>query len=144
MARRVPEESREWLRRALRKLPEVSSFYVEPSEVELGGEAELYWSVENAELVTIEPDLGDVPSEGTQVIAPVRTTRYTVTACKGSETVREHLVLEVNSLRLAAPPGLRARAPSLLAGPPHLVAGPRAALRFRMTLQRIRRWAIGG
>ena len=59
--------------------PEVS-LSAEPSEIEEGQSATLFWTSEYAETLTIEPGIGTVDPTGSATVSPIQTTTYTITA----------------------------------------------------------------
>jgi formylglycine-generating enzyme required for sulfatase activity len=60
--------------------PEINFFRASPRELSEGEETTLTWSVSGATKVTIEPEIGNVKSEGEEVLSPDKTTTYTLTA----------------------------------------------------------------
>lgn len=61
-------------------LPVIDSFAAAPGDITAGDEAELRWDVRNADVVTIEPDIGAVEPAGTVKIQPDNTTSYVISA----------------------------------------------------------------
>ena len=59
--------------------PEVS-LSAEPSEIEEGQSATLFWTSEYAVTLTIEPGIGTVDPTGSATVSPIQTTTYTITA----------------------------------------------------------------
>ena len=127
MARRLTDASREWLRRALDDSLSVDFFTAEFTEIDCGEEVRLSWSVSNAEVVTIEPDVGNVPPEGSMVVRPLYTTRFTLTALNDADIARSRLRINVLPVRLMAPLRLVYERPQLTSERPRLVDMPRAA-----------------
>jgi hypothetical protein len=60
--------------------PVVSTFTANPNYVQPGQSATLFWTVNNADTVTISPDVGSVASSGSVAVVPAYTTTYTLTA----------------------------------------------------------------
>ena len=51
-----------------------------PKIIEIGTFTNLTWDSKNADILTIEPDIGDVPTSGSMPISPDETTTYTLDA----------------------------------------------------------------
>ena len=88
--------------------PKIVSFACEPSAVEVGGSSTLIWETEDAEeaQVTIQPDVGDVASSGTETVKPTRSTTYTLKiTATGLDEVAETVDLAVRSAVLPPPAG---------------------------------------
>ena len=62
-------------------VPEILSFTAEPATILAGEETLLEWTTRNAgdARLSIDPDAGEVDSDGTIVVRPTETTRYTLT-----------------------------------------------------------------
>ncbi len=60
--------------------PEVIAFTALPETIAQGEVSTLSWETENAELVTIEPDIGPVDVNGIHQVVPGDTTTYTIVA----------------------------------------------------------------
>lgn len=58
----------------------IVSFEGNPSEIDLGGSAELYWAVTSATSVSIDNGIGSVALVGHCTVTPAVTTTYTLTA----------------------------------------------------------------
>lgn len=58
--------------------------------------AQLNWSVENAELVKIEPTIGSVEAKGSKTINPFESTTYTITAVGLTESTTRTKVVTLN------------------------------------------------
>ncbi len=73
-------------------LPSITSFSAEPQLIDSGGSTRLSWGkIRNADFVSIDNGLGNVPIDGgSVVVSPIVTTVYTLEAkCRGvSETVQ--------------------------------------------------------
>jgi hypothetical protein len=65
-------------------VPVIDFFTSDPWVIVQGESTTLAWSVTNADLVTIDPGVGAVDTEGTASISPVITTSYTLTATNSS------------------------------------------------------------
>ena len=67
--------------RATAAKPVINSFEAEPSTIERGQSATLRWAIGGEGVtVSIEPNVGSVPSSGTRQVYPSNTTTYTLTA----------------------------------------------------------------
>jgi len=60
--------------------PRVIRFTASPMTIQSGAVSTLVWQVENADTVTIAPNVGTVGIVGTQDVTPTQTTSYTLTA----------------------------------------------------------------
>jgi hypothetical protein len=60
--------------------PRIIRFTANPLTIVKGATSTLVWQVENADTVTIVPNLNTVPLIGTQDVSPAQTTSYTLTA----------------------------------------------------------------
>jgi hypothetical protein len=76
--------------------PKVDCFEADPPSMWAEDSSYLSWSVSNAEIVTIDPEIGDVTPTGTRWVSPPETTIYTLTAEKGgdSDEATVHLMVE--------------------------------------------------
>jgi peptidoglycan-associated lipoprotein len=72
----------------LQNPPRIDSFTVEPSRIERGQTVTLRWATSNAETVTIDQGIGEVPASGTRQLSPTATTTYVMIARSpvGSDT----------------------------------------------------------
>jgi peptidoglycan-associated lipoprotein len=67
--------------------PRITEFSAEPAMIERGQSSFLRWSVDNANIVSIEPGIGTVESTGSRQVFPSETTTYTLRASgPGGET----------------------------------------------------------
>lgn len=66
----------------------ISSFQATPSQIKEGASAELDWVVQDASSVVVDQDIGSVPSRGSRAVSPKETTVYTLSASRGSTSVR--------------------------------------------------------
>ena len=60
--------------------PVISSFTANPDYIQPGQSTVLTWTVNNANDVTISPNVGSVPNTGVYTVVPAYTTTYTITA----------------------------------------------------------------
>ncbi|MCJ7515572.1 MAG: protease inhibitor I42 family protein [Dehalococcoidia bacterium] len=65
-------------------IPVINQFYASPASISQGDSCTLNWTVTGAEMVTIEPGLGEVPASGSRTVAPDATIVYELTANTGS------------------------------------------------------------
>ena len=75
--------------------PAIHEFSAKPAEITSGESTTLLWSVENANTVAIDPGIGNVAKDGTQLVSPHATTAYTLTATNDVATVTEAVVIRV-------------------------------------------------
>ena len=69
------------------KTPEITSFTVNPDEIEIGESSQLHWVVKNATSVRIDNGIGIVNLTGTYTITPTDSTTYTITAESPTKTI---------------------------------------------------------
>lgn len=76
-----------------------------PSTIMQGGSATLTWSSSNATEVQLEPEIGDVPTQGTRSVSPSESTVYTATAtgAGGTATATASITVSVNAPENAPP-----------------------------------------
>jgi hypothetical protein len=67
--------------------PIINSFDIMPEEIPVGGSATISWNVSGADVVSIEPDIGDVAKEESRTVSPETDTRYTITATNTAGSV---------------------------------------------------------
>jgi serine/threonine protein kinase len=72
--------------------PRVVSFTATPQRVKPGEKVTLAWNVADARVVDMYPQMGTVPASGQRVVAPVRTTEYTIMARPESGPVVQQTV----------------------------------------------------
>lgn len=72
---------------------------VSPGTITQGGSATLTWSSSNASQVQLEPQIGDVSTQGTQTVSPSASTVYTATAtgAGGTATATASITVSVNA-----------------------------------------------
>ncbi len=75
--------------------PIIRTFAAIPTEVTAGESSALQWQVEGATTVSIDNDIGEVPSMGTVTVSPQKTTAYTLTANNKGGTVTKSVVIYV-------------------------------------------------
>ena len=87
--------------------PPVVSITTDPSEIIAGESATISWASNNADIITISPDIGDVGPNGSITVEPLETTTYTITAsgpggsASGDATVT---VYQVPTVTISADP----------------------------------------
>lgn len=91
------------------KTPEIRivQFSATPDVVTAGQSATLQWNVENADTVTISPQVGTVRSAGTATVAPGQTTQYTLTARANGRETTANVTIRVNPLGPSNPEVIR-------------------------------------
>lgn len=60
--------------------PAIVNFELGSETVQAGEKVKLIWSTQNADSVTIDPDIGTVKASGSTTVSPSKTTTYTLTA----------------------------------------------------------------
>jgi hypothetical protein len=68
-----------------------------PETIYLGESAALGWLSENADMVVMEPDFGEVILKGSRIVYPIETTTYTVTATGPGGTAGASITVEVQN-----------------------------------------------
>ncbi|XOF33672.1 MAG: carboxypeptidase regulatory-like domain-containing protein [Candidatus Electrothrix sp. YB6] len=96
---------------------------VTPQSIASGQSAELSWSSDNADTVSIDNGIGPVDLNGSVSVAPTATTTYTITATGAGVTVTESVTLTVFQ-----PPTV-----SLSADPASIIAGGSSQLSWTST-----------
>jgi hypothetical protein len=76
--------------------PLISSFTATPAQITAGQSSILQWNVTGATSCTIDPDIGEVPLEGSLEVAPPETTIYTLTAQGEPGTADSTVTVTVN------------------------------------------------
>jgi outer membrane protein OmpA-like peptidoglycan-associated protein len=76
------------------RVPDIIHFELDPIHFENGGSTTMFWSVVNADKVTIS-GIGDVPSFGTRVLKPTEPTSYLLTATNGAGSVSTRIFVNV-------------------------------------------------
>ncbi|MGA2368044.1 MAG: hypothetical protein ABSF74_05700 [Dehalococcoidia bacterium] len=77
--------------------PTINSFTTTPDTVPAGQTVTLKWDVSNATRVTIQPEIGTVPSSGTRTITPSATSEYVLTAINDAGAPAKHLTITVGA-----------------------------------------------
>ncbi len=78
-------------------MPLVVQFAANPPLINAGQTSTLNWQVQNADQVTITPDVGKVdPKAGTATVAPTATTIYKLTATNSNGEVNQTVTVTVN------------------------------------------------
>jgi hypothetical protein len=67
--------------------PAIGTFTAKPTVIVLGENATLTWSVTGARTITINPDVGTVPSSGSTLVIPSSSTTYTLSAANSFGTL---------------------------------------------------------
>ncbi len=85
-------------------------FEASPTNITAGEVSNLSWSTENAEQVTISPEVGTVAANGSRTVSPTQTTTYTLTATRAGQSVSASVVVRLEAgqvpriLRFSASP----------------------------------------
>ncbi len=78
--------------------PGIEDFSVDPAEIASGELATLTWSVSNADTVSIDNGIGNVPAQGSKVVYPENNTTYTITASNPLGISSAEVTVTVNPL----------------------------------------------
>lgn len=76
--------------------PIVINIDANPAVLMSGGSALLRWSINGATNISIDQGIGNVQSNGTQLISPTQTTTYTITASNTSGSLTKSVTVAVN------------------------------------------------
>ncbi|MBW2039963.1 MAG: hypothetical protein JRI46_10320 [Deltaproteobacteria bacterium] len=77
--------------------PPQVTFSADPASIILGETSTLTWSASNADSVSIDQGVGDVPLEGSIPVSPAETTTYTITATGPGGTATDSVMVTVTS-----------------------------------------------
>ena len=77
-------------------LPPTVDFSAHPTDITAGEHSTLSWSTTDAESVSIDNGIGNVPRDGSLIVSPVETTTYTLTATGPGGIVSRTVTLAVN------------------------------------------------
>ncbi len=80
--------------------PIINSFAVKPNIITKGDTATLSWDVRGAEIVSIEPDIGDVRPSGNREVSPVVETYYTLTATNDAGSMSMDIKVNVSPVKI--------------------------------------------
>ncbi|MHB8084777.1 MAG: hypothetical protein ACYDHZ_03035, partial [Dehalococcoidia bacterium] len=83
--------------------PVINIFSASQDTIAAGQTVTLTWDVSNATRVTIQPEIGTVPSSGTRTITPSATSEYILTAINDSGAPAKHLIINVGAAVTGAP-----------------------------------------
>lgn len=78
-------------------LPSINSFSIDPAGIFTGQRATVSWGVTASTSVSIDPEIGAVPSSGTKTVSPGSTTRYVLTASNSAGNSTASATLTVTS-----------------------------------------------
>ena len=76
-------------------MPRILNFVATPQEIDPGEFSTLVWEVENADTVTITPDVGTVDLVGNADVQPADTTTYVLTATNETGSVQANVIVSV-------------------------------------------------
>jgi hypothetical protein len=77
--------------------PKIVSFEVDRSDIVMGSNATLRWNVTNANNVTIDNEIGEVPLEGYRDVSPYSSVIYTLNATNGTNFVVSQKIVIVGT-----------------------------------------------
>jgi uncharacterized lipoprotein NlpE involved in copper resistance len=77
-------------------LPSIATLQADPAVITAGQSATLIWNVSGTNSVTIDQGLGAVPAVGSQIVTPIVTTVYTLTASNLAGATTKSMVISVN------------------------------------------------
>ena len=73
----------------------VVTFSATPQGIDAGQSATLTWTSTRADTCTIEPEIGDVPVNGSCVVSPEQTTTYTITAIGAGGSISSEITITI-------------------------------------------------
>lgn len=83
--------------------PEVKQFSARPDTIAQGQSTTLTWEVTNATRVTLQPEVGTVPSSGTRSISPSATVTYKLIAANDTASTTRELTVTVGQAVSGSP-----------------------------------------
>ncbi len=83
--------------------PVISKFTAIPDTVAAGQPVTLTWDTSNATRVTLQPEVGTLPSSGTRTITPMTTTTYSLTASNETGATTSQTTVRVGQALAGAP-----------------------------------------
>ncbi|PYY16125.1 MAG: hypothetical protein DMG60_15940 [Acidobacteria bacterium] len=93
------------------KAPSIGSFDG-PDKIRPGERAKLIWQTENADSVTIDPEVGAVKTSGSVYVTPSKDTKYTLIAKSAAGTKSQDLTVAVEAPKAESKAAAPAPAPS--------------------------------
>jgi hypothetical protein len=78
----------------------ILQFGLNPATINVGGQSQLCWQVENATSVSISPGIGTVDATGCRTVNPTTTTTYVLTATNANGSVTASATLTVGSVQI--------------------------------------------
>jgi hypothetical protein len=81
-------------------VPRILQFGLNPATINIGGQSQLSWQVENATSVSISPAIGTVDATGSRTVNPTATTTYVLTATNAQGSVTASATLTVGSVQI--------------------------------------------
>lgn len=81
------------------ELPAIESFSASPASVLEGKSSTLSWSVNNANAVTITPNIGNVSATGSKTVTPSAATTYTLVASNAAGMQSKTVVINILTVR---------------------------------------------
>ena len=81
-------------------VPRILQFGLNPATINVGGQAQLTWQVENATSVSISPGIGTVDATGSRTVNPTVSTTYVITATNANGSVTASATLTVGSVQI--------------------------------------------
>jgi len=83
--------------------PVIGKFTATPDTVAAGQTVTLDWDTSNATRVTLQPEIGTLPSSGTRTITPTTTTTYNLTASNDTGATTSQLTVKVGQALAGTP-----------------------------------------
>jgi len=81
-------------------VPRILQFGLNPATINVGGQSQLCWQVENATTVSISGGIGTVEASGCRTVNPTVTTTYVLTATNSGGTVTASATLTIGSVQI--------------------------------------------
>src|SRR5437868_8814251 len=79
-------------------------FDAAPDKIQAGGKAKLVWQTENADSVSIEPEVGAKKPSGSVSVSPSKDTKYTLIAKNAAGSKTQELTITVEAAKAEAKP----------------------------------------
>jgi len=81
-------------------VPRVLQFGLNPATINIGGQSQLCWQVENGDTVSISGGIGTVDATGCRTVNPTVTTTYVLTATNSTGSITASATLTVGSVQI--------------------------------------------
>ena len=83
--------------------PVISKFTASPDSISAGQQVTLTWEITDATRITLQPEIGTVPSSGTRSITPSATTTYKLIAANDAGSTTREITINVGAASSGVP-----------------------------------------